>query len=71
MKKNEMLSKLLRQLKKVDTLIKEELSDTFYWRDCYGKKMNRLYEKVWSLKEEFAKIGYTLNPITREVKPAE
>jgi hypothetical protein len=70
MEKNKIFSKLLRQLKKLDTQIKEGLSYPYYWRDSYGKKMNQLYRKVWSLKDEFAKIGYTLNPITRKVNPA-
>ena len=67
METSKTLKSLLNKLNKLDAQIKKAIEDPYYWRPAYGKKIETLFNKVWSMVDEFATIGYKLDPIRRTV----
>lgn len=67
METSKTLKSLLNKLNKLEAQIKKAIDDPYYWRPAYGKKIETLYNNVWAMKDEFAVIGYKLDPISRIV----
>lgn len=67
METSKTLKSLLNKLNKLEAQIKKAIDDPYYWRPAYGKKIETLFNKVLAMVDDFAAIGYRLDPISHKV----